>query len=139
MKFTIYCWLLVVLAGTTALAQPHSKKKPVRKHAVVRRRVTESVVREPLLPPAIKYVETAQLPNSAKVYTYVEQMPTLNGQRGFVAIITAINQQLVIPPTVPDGRVFVRFEVNRQGVIIHPKIVKGLRADVDSAVVTATR
>jgi TonB family protein len=139
MKFATYCWLVVALAGTTALAQPHSKKKLARKHAVVRRQVTESVVREPLLPPTIEYVETARLPDSAKVYTYVEQMPMLNGQRGFLVIITAINQRLVVPPSAPNGRVFVQFEVNRQGVVNHLKIIKSLRADIDSAVVVATR
>lgn len=80
-----------------------------------------------------------EIPDSLKVYTYVEQMPMLPNQKGFPDIITAINQRLVVPPSTPDGRIFVQFEVNRQGVVNHPKIVKSLRADVDSAVVAATR
>jgi TonB family protein len=147
MKFTTTCCLLIALAGTTALAQTHPKKKTVRKHAVVRPPITESVAVqtkeeficvEPLLPPAMEDMVTVEIPDSLKVYTYVEQMPMLNNL-GFPAIITAINQRLVVPPSAPDGRVFVKFEVNRQGVVQHPEIIKSLRADVDSAVVTATR
>jgi hypothetical protein len=147
MKFVTYC-LLAVLTGTAALAQTHPPKKPVRKHAVVWHPLAKSVAvqaREeficvgPLLPPANDEVVTVEIPDSMKVYTYVEQMPTLNGQNAITASIASIKQRLVVPPTAPDGRVFVQFEVNRQGVVNHPKIVKSLRADVDSAVVTATR
>lgn len=147
MKSTSYCCLLVALAGTTALAQTHPQKKLVRKQAVVRHPLATSVAVqtreefcvEPLLPPAIEEVVTEEIPDSLKVYTYVEQMPTLNGQNAMTASIAAIKQRLVVPQSAPDGRVFVQFEVNRQGGVNHPKIVKSLRADVDSAVVTATR
>lgn len=147
MKLITYC-LLAVLTGTAALAQTHPQKKHVRKHAIVRQPLTRAVAVqareewicvEPLLLPTIDEVVTAEIPDSMKVYTYVEQMPRLNNQNGFLVIITAINQRLVVPPSAPNGRVFVQFEVNRQGVINHPKIIKGLRADIDSAVVAATR
>jgi hypothetical protein len=87
MKFTTTCCLLVALAGTTALAQMHPKKKPVRKHAVVRPPITESVAVqnreeficvEPLLPPTMEDIVTVEIPDSLKVYTYVEQMPMLS-------------------------------------------------------------
>jgi hypothetical protein len=124
MKFATCCWLLVALAGTTTLAQTHPEKKRSSKPAVMRKHLRTAVA-EPF--------------DSTKVYVYVEQMPTLNDQNAFTASIAAITQHLVLPPTSPDGRVFVRFEVNKRGSVSHPKIVKGLRADVDSAVVVATR
>jgi TonB family protein len=142
------CWLLIALTATTALAQSHPKKKPVRKHAVGRQLLAQSVAVQPreeficvgpLLPSTMDEVVRPEIPDSLKVYTYVEQMPMLPNQKGFPDIITAINQRLVVPPSTPDGRIFVQFEVNRQGVVNHPKIVKSLRADVDSAVVAATR
>jgi TonB family protein len=141
-------YLLAILTGTAALAQTHPQKKLVRKHAVVRQPLAKSVavqVRrewigvDPLLPPTTDDIAAVEIPDSMKVYTYVEQMPMLNGQRGFLVIITAINQRLIVPPSVPNGRVFVQFEVNRQGTVNHPKIIKSLRADIDSAVVAATR
>ena len=79
-----------------------------------------------------------ELPDSAHIYTYVEQMPTLNGQSSFANIVTAINQRLVVPPLAPEGRVFVRFIVSKRGWVSHPQIVKSLRPDLDSAVVAAT-
>jgi TonB family protein len=124
MKFATCCWLLVALAGTTALAQTHPEKKSGSKPAVMRKHLRTAVA-EPF--------------DSTKVYVYVEQMPTLNDQNAFTASIAAITQHVVLPPTSPDGRVFVRFEVNKRGIVSHAKIVKGLRADVDSAVVAATR
>lgn len=147
MKLATYC-LLAVLTGTVALAQPHPQKKAIRKHAVVRQPLAKSVAVQarrdwtcvdPLLPPAMDDIAVVEIPDSMKVYTYVEQMPMLNNQKGFLVIITAINQRLVVPPSAPNGRVFVQFEVNRQGVVNHPKIIKSLRADVDSAVVAATQ
>jgi hypothetical protein len=146
MKLTTCC-LLAILTGTAALAQTHPEKKSARKPVVVRKQETEAPDLEPIrrmcgeirIPSrsseATQYVQ----PDSNKVYTYVEQMPMLNNQKGFLVIITAINQRLVVPPSAPNGRVFVQFEVNRQGVVNHPKIIKSLRADIDSAVVVATR
>ncbi|NVO86859.1 energy transducer TonB [Hymenobacter terrestris] len=66
-------------------------------------------------------------------------MPTLNGQGAVTASITAINQYLIVPLDAPDSRVFVQFEVDKEGHVRHPRIAKGLRADVDSAVIAATR
>jgi hypothetical protein len=141
------CYLLLALGGRAALAQTPPKQKSVRKPAVVRRQVPTSAVKQQYsesesrhFPPSVdEYVETIEVPECSKVYTYVEQMPTLNGQNAFVASIAAITQRLLLPANAPDGRVFVKFEVTSEGQVAHPKIVKGLRADVDSAVVAATR
>ena len=74
-----------------------------------------------------------------RVHTFVDHMPTLNGQDAFTASIAAIHWSLIVPPAAPDGRVFVSFEVDKEGHVSHPRIAKGLRADVDSAVLAATR
>ena len=121
MKFATSCCLLISLAGTTALAQTHPKKKDI--HADFTQSGEQS-------PPA---------PLDAKVYTYVEQMPLLNGQHAYLASIATITHSLVVPADAPAGRVYVQFIVTKEGKVSHPHIVKSLRADLDSAVVTATR
>jgi hypothetical protein len=68
-----------------------------------------------------------------KVYTYVEDMLNMADVKAL------IEQRLVLPPKTPHGHVFVGFLVTKAGVVRHPRIVKGLQADVDSAVVAAVR
>jgi len=77
--------------------------------------------------------------DSNKVYFYVEQMPLLNGQQAYLASSAAITHSVVVPANAPAGRVYVQFVVTKEGQVSHPRIVKGLRADLDSAVVAATR
>lgn len=72
-----------------------------------------------------------------KVYTYVEQMPTLPGGGGSAAILYAIYQHLVVPRDAVEGRVFVRFVVNAEGAITTPFIVKGVSPKTDAAVLAA--
>jgi protein TonB len=55
------------------------------------------------------------------------------------AIKSLIEQRLVLPPKTQRGHVYVQFVVSKKGVVSHPRIVKGLRAAVDSAVVAAVR
>jgi len=78
-------------------------------------------------------------PATTKVYTYVEQMPLLNGQQAYLASAAAISHAVVVPANAPTGRVYVQFIVTQEGQVSHSHIVKGLRADLDSAVVAATR
>jgi hypothetical protein len=61
-----------------------------------------------------------------KIYTYVEDM-----------LDRAAEQRLVLPPKTQRGHVFVQFVVSKKGGVRYPHIVKGLRANVDSAVVAA--
>jgi hypothetical protein len=68
-----------------------------------------------------------------KVYTYVEDMLDMKVVKSF------IEQRLVLPPNTQRGYVFVQFVVSKKGVVSQPKIVKGLQAAVDSAVVAAVR
>ncbi|MGI4863063.1 MAG: energy transducer TonB [Janthinobacterium lividum] len=72
-----------------------------------------------------------------RVYTYVEQMPTLPGGGGSAAILNAIYQRLVVPRDAAEGRVFVRFVVNAEGAITTPAIVKGVSPKTDAAVLAA--
>lgn len=81
----------------------------------------------------------AAQPDTTKVYTYVEQMPLLNGQHAYLASAAAISHSVAVPANAPAGRVYVQFIVTQEGLVSHPHIVKSLRADLDSAVVAATR
>jgi hypothetical protein len=147
MKLATYCCLLLALVGTTTLAQTHPKKKSARKPVIVRKQETEAPDLEPIqrmcgeirIPSrsseATQYVQ----PDSNKVYTYVEQMPLLDGQHAYLASAAAISHSVAAPANAPAGRVYVQFIVTKEGQASHPHIVKGLRADLDSAVVAATR
>jgi len=66
-------------------------------------------------------------------------MPLLNGQHAYLASIAAITRAVVVPAGAPAGRVLVQFVVTREGKVSHAHILEGLRADLDSAVVAATR
>jgi hypothetical protein len=68
-----------------------------------------------------------------RLYTYVEHMPDK------AAIKSLIEQRLGLPPKTQRGHVYVKFVVSKKGVASHPRIVKGIRAAVDSAVVAAVR
>jgi TonB family protein len=72
-----------------------------------------------------------------KVFTYVEQMPTLPGGGGIAAIQSAIYQRLVVPSDAVEGRVFVRFVVNVEGAVTSPSILKGVSPKADAAVLAA--
>jgi TonB family protein len=117
-------------------------KGSVHRHAVVKKPVPYA------LDPPVAFcgiddgteIKPSTVPDDpGPVYTYVEQMPTLNGQNALTASIAAITQYLVVPPAAPNGRVVVKFEVDKAGYVRHAEVVKSLRADLDSAVVTATR
>ena len=121
MRFATFCCLLISFAGSTALAQTHPKQKDIHED------FTQGGE------------QSKPAPLDAKVYTYVEQMPLLNGQHAYLASITTISHSAVVPADAPAGRVFVQFVVTKEGQVSHPHILKGLRADLDSAVVAATR
>lgn len=148
MRFVTFCWLFVSLATTTALAQSHSQKKTVRKPAIVQRlqlnklEPTEKTSRKQDSHEDFTSIDAHTQPATLDpnpVYTYVEQMPTLNGQHALLASTAAITRSVVVPTNAPAGRVFVQFVVTKAGAVSQPHVVKGLRADVDSAVVAATR
>jgi TonB family protein len=141
MKFITYCWLLAALASTTALAQPHPKKKPIRKHAGVRRRTTRHVSRVVTDAPDYHYPgerSDCSQPKGNELLTFVK-IPTLTEAGDTAEIVAAIQQRLRVAPAAPKGRVLVQFGVTEDGLVTQARVLKGLRADVDSAVVRATR
>ncbi|MDJ0364108.1 energy transducer TonB [Hymenobacter sp. H14-R3] len=141
-----YCCLLLGLAESAALARTPSPKKPGRRHAVAQKQNSKpTTVYYPDTPTEQEHCQLSITPaptgnfDPNLVYTCAEHMPTLPGQRDRSGISAAIQRQLVLPQAVPPGRVFVQFVVTKEGVVVQPQVIKGLRADVDSAVVVATR
>lgn len=81
-------------------------------------------------------------PDPNKAYTYVEQMPMLPGRdQTAVALTAAVEQRLVLPAGAPEreGRVFVRFIVEKNGIPDSLEIVKGVGPVQDAAVLAAVR
>ncbi|GAB3315625.1 energy transducer TonB [Hymenobacter humi] len=78
-----------------------------------------------------------------KVYTYVEQMPSLPGGGGNAAIVAAIQKAVKYPPLAlrnqVEGRIFVSFTVNAQGAVSDVKVVKGLGSGLDEETVRAVK
>jgi TonB family protein len=72
-----------------------------------------------------------------KVYTYVEEMPHLPGTVGLYPVVEAVQQRLVVSPHTEEGRLFVTLTIDKTGNIQNVRIVKGLNAAVDSAVLRA--
>lgn len=76
-----------------------------------------------------------------KVYTYVEQMPTLPGGGGQAALVAAIQERLVYPEQARRekiaGRVFISFIVTETGKLRDIKVVKGIGGGCDEAAVAA--
>jgi protein TonB len=78
-----------------------------------------------------------------KVYTYVEQMPSLPGGGGNAAIVAAIQKATKYPSLAlrnqVEGRIFVSFTVNAQGDVSDVKVVKGLGSGLDEETVRAVK
>lgn len=79
--------------------------------------------------------------NSTRIYSVVEHMPEYPG--GMKAFINYLKRKLVYPPQAKkeklEGVVAVQFVVEKDGEITYPTIVRSLRADMDSAALTAIR
>ena len=80
---------------------------------------------------------------NGKVYTFVEQMPQLPGGGGSAAVVSAIQSKVVYPAQAIQqqlqGRVFVNFTVGADGLVHDTKVVKGLGAGCDEAVLAAVQ
>lgn len=87
------------------------------------------------MPNAVRVVPA---PDSTRVYFYVEQMPQVPNGGGSAAIIAAI-QARVVPTGGCGGKVFASFIVGPSGVVRDARIVKGIGASCDEAVLTAIR
>ncbi|RZK18200.1 MAG: energy transducer TonB [Hymenobacter sp.] len=86
---------------------------------------------------------TPSVVDGRKVYTYVEQMPELPGGGAVNAIVKAIQGNLKYPQLEKsarmDGIVFANFIVEADGSVKEPKIIKGLSAPYDEAVLASVR
>ncbi|NML66991.1 energy transducer TonB [Hymenobacter sp. RP-2-7] len=73
----------------------------------------------------------------------MEKLPELPGGGGKLAVVAAIQQRVVYPPTAIqerlEGHTKVWFVVQADGSIGKVRIIESLRADCDSAVVMAVR
>ncbi|WBA41393.1 TonB family protein [Hymenobacter canadensis] len=89
------------------------------------------------------YTPVSPQPEPAKVYTYVEQMPTLSGSASRTSLGAAVQQALVLPPEVREGRtegtVFLHFVVQPTGTISDLKVVRSLCPTCDEAALAAVR
>jgi TonB family protein len=78
-----------------------------------------------------------------KVYTYVEQMPTIPGAPNMVSISTALQAALVLPAEVREGKsegqVFVNFVVRPDGSTSDAKVVRSLCPTCDQAALAAVK
>ncbi|MFD1875560.1 energy transducer TonB [Hymenobacter bucti] len=90
----------------------------------------------PLTRPAAMEAEVSEFD---RVYTYVEEMPHLPGTVGLEPVAQAIHRRLVVPPRTQEGRVFVQLTVSETGDIQNIRLLKGVNAAVDAAVLTAVR
>lgn len=79
--------------------------------------------------------------NSTRIYSVVEEMPEYPG--GMKAFVNYLKRKLVYPPQakkkILEGVVAVQFVVEKDGRITSPTVVRSLRADMDSAALTAIR
>ena len=71
------------------------------------------------------------------MYTYVEQMPELPGKGSSSSAIAAAIRERVAGSSACNGRAFVAFTVKADGMVDDAKIVKGLNAVCDAAVLAA--
>lgn len=78
-----------------------------------------------------------------KVYTYVEQMPTIPGANHSVSISTALQAAVVLPAEVREGKsegqVYVNFVVRPDGSTSDAKVVRSLCPACDQAALAAVQ
>ena len=135
-------WLALPLLGVLLVAVACEKAAPPAESAVSS--ANQSSQSAPP-PPPILAPKASQNSRShlSMVYTYAEQMPELPGGGGNQAIVEFIQQHLAYPKVAAadqrTGRVFASFNVDSQGEVQAPAIVKGLGAAYDEAVLAAVR
>ena len=126
-------WLALPLAGVLVAAVACEKAAPPAAPAVSSMSADAQMAPPPPPPP----------PTAESIFTYVEDMPQLPGGGFNKAIVEFIQQHLVYPGVTADrrkeGRVFVSFTVAKTGVVKDIKVVKGLSAEYDAAVIAAVR
>ncbi|MDQ2793128.1 MAG: M56 family metallopeptidase, partial [Bacteroidota bacterium] len=134
-------WLALPLLGVLLAAVACEKAAPPAEPAVSSA-VQNSVAPPP--PPTVIPRDGKKAPLVLKkVYVFVEEMPHLDGSTSNSAIVEAIQARLVYPSVAAadqrTGRIFASFIVTEHGDVIGARIVKGLSAAYDEAVVAAIR
>ncbi|UOQ98062.1 energy transducer TonB [Hymenobacter sp. 5317J-9] len=95
---------------------------------------------------AISHAAAAQYygryePDTAQVFSYVEQMPALPTGGGNLALVKAVQKQVQLPAEVREGRVegrvFVRVVVGVSGVARQAAVVQSLSPACDAAALVA--
>lgn len=76
-------------------------------------------------------------PDTVRIYSYVEQMPSLPGGGGRDALIRQIQRALVLPASMADGYGVVTFVVGPSGVVREAKITRGSTPAGNAAVLAA--
>ncbi|ALW84462.1 hypothetical protein AUC43_04815 [Hymenobacter sedentarius] len=132
--------LLAALVTIVASGQTAAQQGPPRAPKLTTSR-QESTPPPPPPPAEVPGVPSAQSPE--KVYTYVEQMPQMPGGGNNKAIVDYIQSKLVYPNVAPadrkEGMVFVSFTVSKAGQVKDARIIKGLSAEYDAAVIKAVQ
>lgn len=110
--------------------------------------------RLPLWPVACAFLATASFSAAAQnygqyavdttqVFSYVEQMPTLPGGGGNVALVKAVQKLVQLPAEVregrTEGRVFVRVVIGVSGVGRQATVVQSLNPACDAAALAAVK
>ncbi len=94
-------------------------------------------------PAAAQFFHNQYPPDTARLYTYVEQMPALPGGGGNAALVRAVQRRLVLPPDVQagrtEGRVLVRLVVGVSGVVRQASVVQSLSPSADAAALATVR
>ncbi|GAB2859800.1 TonB C-terminal domain-containing protein [Hymenobacter ruber] len=81
--------------------------------------------------------------DTTQIFNYVDQMPTLPGGGGNLALVKAVQKHLQIPVEVreghTEGRVFVRVVVGVSGVARQAAVVQSLSPACDAAALAAVK
>ncbi|MET4074156.1 M56 family metallopeptidase [Hymenobacter sp. UYCo722] len=134
-------WLALPLLGACLFVVACEKAAPPVAPAVSSA-IQNSVA--PPLPPTVIPRDGKKAPLVLKkVYVFVEEMPHLDGSTSNSAIVEAIQARLVYPSVaIADqrtGMIFASFIVTEHGDVIGGRILKGLSAAYDEAVLDAIR
>lgn len=136
-------WLALPLAAALTLTVACERNLELNSPVPPPPKLTKMTFIMPPPPPPPPFTPDAPPAPESEVYTYVEQMPQLPGGGGNKAIVEFIQQHLAYPNVAPAsrkaGRVFVSFVVTKAGQVQDPKIIKGLSAEYDAAVVAAVQ
>ena len=133
--------LAQVLTAQAALAQQRQPGTKPRQHTAPK--PPASPANKPRSRPDLTECFATETPDTAKTYTYVEQMPEAPGGGGMGGIVSYFQRNLRLSRQDIDGsevpgKVMVKFTISKTGAIIQTRIVKSSgNSGVDAAVLRA--